>query len=137
MSWYFNDQGKPVGPFQENEIKARLENGQLRWLDLLWNEDVKSWRPVGEWAEFRHVRLPAFEARRLRAMDEPSDESANWVVRRAQGRTVEGPFATSRILKDLEQGHLRQGDLVWRAGLAAWVPIEDCFECKPVISPDP
>ena len=48
-----------LGVFTAEEITAGLQSGRFHAADLAWREGMPAWTPVGDWAEFRGVGVPA------------------------------------------------------------------------------
>jgi hypothetical protein len=55
-----------------------------------------------------------------------SGSKIDWFLAR-DGRQ-HGPLADAEMTKFLELGHLRPGDLVWRAGFTEWKPASAVFD---------
>ncbi|PIE35598.1 hypothetical protein CSA56_03710 [candidate division KSB3 bacterium] len=43
MNWYYADEGRRVGPFDEFEFKALVETGVIVQTTLVWNETLSKW----------------------------------------------------------------------------------------------
>lgn len=48
MQIYLVENGKPVGPFELEEVRQRLLDGELAPTDLGWHEDIPDWVPLSE-----------------------------------------------------------------------------------------
>jgi hypothetical protein len=47
MTYLVIHNGEQSGPFVADEIKARIEAGELDWTDQCWREGWTQWRPIG------------------------------------------------------------------------------------------
>lgn len=47
MQYYVGKNGQQLGPFGEEQIKARVAAGELNTSDLIWREGMAAWEPIG------------------------------------------------------------------------------------------
>jgi hypothetical protein len=52
-------QQQQLGVFAPEDIVAGLASGRFLASDLAWREGMAAWTPLGDWAEFRGVGVPA------------------------------------------------------------------------------
>lgn len=70
------------------------------------------------------------------ADNQTATQSADWYMS-AQDGTQQGPFSWSALQEHVSSGRLHRPDLVWKEGLADWVPaetVEGLFSASPGIS---
>jgi hypothetical protein len=53
MLWHYVQNGKPLGPVPEEQLKAMLASGALRPGDLVWREGMPSWTAIQELPELQ------------------------------------------------------------------------------------
>ena len=46
MQYYVGKNGQQLGPFGEEQIKARVATGEFSTADLIWREGMASWEPI-------------------------------------------------------------------------------------------
>lgn len=51
MEWYYAKNGQQAGPVGAEEIRSLRESGQLSDADLVWNESLPDWKPLGSFPE--------------------------------------------------------------------------------------
>ncbi len=56
--WYYSQDGKPVGPIPETELRALLDAGKLSSRVLVWNERLPAWCPAKD--AFEYLAKQAF-----------------------------------------------------------------------------
>jgi hypothetical protein len=48
MDYHIARNQEKLGVYSEDEVRARIQSGELRPTDLAWCEGMPAWRPVGE-----------------------------------------------------------------------------------------
>ena len=121
MSWYLRAGLKPVGPFDEAEVRRRLLAGEVSPEDLLWKDGVDDWRPALLWPEFRAMSVPAFQE-----VEMVTEDDREWVVL-SQGEgapQTSGPFSLREIRDGLRDGRFKGTDHLWKKGMSGWARLE-------------
>ena len=57
MQYYVGKNGQQLGPFGEEQIKARVAAGEFNTSDLIWREGMASWESIG--AVFSNPYMPS------------------------------------------------------------------------------
>jgi hypothetical protein len=57
-SWYYAQEGKRLGPFNEDEIRRLMETATIRRDSLVWREGLADWTPAYQ-TDIRHLFGPA------------------------------------------------------------------------------
>ena len=57
MQYYVGKNGQQLGPFGEEQIKARVATGEFSTADLIWREGMASWEPIS--TVFNNPYLPS------------------------------------------------------------------------------
>ena len=47
MQYFIGKNGQQLGPFGEEQIKARVASGEFANTDLMWKEGMEKWEPIG------------------------------------------------------------------------------------------
>ena len=55
MAYFVIHNDEQSGPHQADEIKSRMDSGELELTDLCWREGWRQWRPIGSVAAFAPV----------------------------------------------------------------------------------
>lgn len=137
-SWYFNKNLKPQGPVSFDEVKRKIQRGEIGPQDLLAKEGENSWLPALEWREFPREFFPAFQTNYFKSTDPDEKE---WIVLAFNLQNPEGvqqgPYSIHDVNELLSQRLLSPEDYIWKTGLSGWVQIKDRADFQmPVISPD-
>ncbi len=77
-----------LGVFAAEDIVAGLVSGRFLASDLAWREGMAAWTPLGDWAEFRGVGVPAAPGETSAPVSAPSQ--IPW----EQGKSLGSFFAT-------------------------------------------
>lgn len=48
MQYFIGKDGQQLGPFGEEQIRARLASGEFSNSDLMWREGMAAWEPIGQ-----------------------------------------------------------------------------------------
>lgn len=121
MTWYLRSGLKPVGPFDENDVRRRLIAGELSPEDLLWKDGVGEWKAALLWPEFRAMSVPAFQE-----VEQIGEDEKEWVVlQQIEGvPKTTGPWSMKEIRVALKEGRFKGTDHLWKKGMSGWARIE-------------
>ncbi len=61
MDWYYAQNSQQAGPVSQEELAELFRNGTLKPTDLVWNETMAEWTPIGKIAEFATAAPPVSE----------------------------------------------------------------------------
>lgn len=139
-SYYVRSQGKVLGPFSFEDLKAKAAKGHLKKTDQI-STDKKAWQPArgveGLFAPSPKAPkpVPAEPAAAVKELelvevqlieDEPleaaiAEEEAEWHYCLPGDGQTQGPVLESKLRKLLQSGRLPQDTLVWNETLSDWV----------------
>ena len=71
MRYFIGKDGKQLGPFAEEQVRAKLVAGEVSHDDLGWHEGMPEWKPLR--TLFAASTFPAFEASRTATFSTPFD----------------------------------------------------------------
>lgn len=118
--WYYENHGRAEGPISTLELVKKIQDGELRLLDLVFKEGDGQWLPAQDFSEI--TTLVKTTASQFKV-------DADWIVLRSvevDGREQYdqiGPFSIEQILQLLDKGKIKFTDFVWRNGYENWVPL--------------
>lgn len=52
MEWYYSNNGQQAGPVSQDQLAELYRNGTVKPFDLVWNESMTEWTPIGSVGEF-------------------------------------------------------------------------------------
>jgi hypothetical protein len=81
-----------LGVFAAEDIAAGLSSGRFHASDLAWREGMAAWTPLGDWAEFRGVGVPAAVTSMPFSM--PAEPASASLIPWEQGKSLGSFFAT-------------------------------------------
>ncbi len=55
MSWYYSKNGTQLGPVGEEELREKSRTGEVLATDLVWEEGMADWKPLGQVEKFQGV----------------------------------------------------------------------------------
>jgi hypothetical protein len=47
MEWYYSNNGQQAGPVSQDQLAELFRNGTVKPFDLVWNETMTEWTPIG------------------------------------------------------------------------------------------
>jgi len=105
--WYFSHSGLRFGPIGLDDLRKRLQTGELERSTKVFYSGLKEWVPSTK----------VFALWRPPAADMPKDK---WHV--SVGGKTYGPYSTARMWDILEQGKVKQTTMVWSGSMDGWKP---------------
>lgn len=48
MEWYYSNNGQQAGPVSQDQLAELFRNGTVKPFDLVWNETMTEWTPIGK-----------------------------------------------------------------------------------------
>jgi len=114
-SWYYAVGDEGAGPIPLEELKNLLRAGSLPPGTLVWSPELADWQPAST--------VPALASVAGGAVSPgppalPAAEPWYFAVEGQQG----GPVSEIELKEYLASGRLLPGTLVWKPGMAQWVP---------------
>ncbi len=61
MDWYYSQNSQQAGPVSQEELAELFRNGTVNPTDLVWNETMAEWTPIGKVAAFATAAQPVSE----------------------------------------------------------------------------
>jgi hypothetical protein len=52
MDWYYASNGQQAGPVSQEQLAELFRNGTIKPFDLVWNETMTEWTPIGKLSDF-------------------------------------------------------------------------------------
>ncbi len=139
-SYYVRIRGKILGPFDVGQLKTLRSRGQFGRANEISNDRV-TWQSASTiehlFAEssIRKRSSDTFEDEEPEATvtsSSPPNHSLSSVWYYAIGEEQSGPVSLLEIRKLIASHQLCVDDLVWKDGLADWVPIRDVSELNAI-----
>ncbi len=62
MDWYYSNNGQQAGPVSQEQLAELFRSGTVKSTDLVWNEGMPGWEPIGQRSEFAGIAAPAASA---------------------------------------------------------------------------
>ncbi len=62
MDWYYSNNGQQAGPVSGEELGELFRRGAVGPADLVWNETMSGWEPIGQRPEFAGIAASASPA---------------------------------------------------------------------------
>ncbi|HLN26774.1 MAG TPA: GYF domain-containing protein [Gemmataceae bacterium] len=124
---YVRSRGKVTGPFTLEQLRSLRKRGQLgRFHEV--SEDRQLWTAASSisevFADAKTLEEPADTAvQELASAPPPAAARVEWYYIDAFGAR-QGPVATEEIVAQYQSGNIAEASLVWKQGLAEWVPLE-------------
>lgn len=55
MSWFYSKNGMQIGPVTAEELAAKAKSGEVLASDLVWQEGMSDWKPLGQVEDFQGI----------------------------------------------------------------------------------
>ena len=126
-SYHIRIRGRVLGPYSLKQLKILRDRGQLSQSHEI-SSDGKSWQTAGtlnavfEAAPKKSTVKEVDSAEQDKPVASGSD-TASWYY--SIDGNQEGPVELTSLQEMLEFGRLNLNDLVWKEGMAEWVPATD------------
>lgn len=62
MDWFYAKNGQQNGPVEKEKLEELFRSGQISSGDLVWNDSMTDWAPIGTLPEFSDTGVPASTA---------------------------------------------------------------------------
>lgn len=115
VHWYYQNEGGSVGPISVAELSYLINRGTINGRTLVRRGENGEWLALDKTAD-----LPG-TAGELGNADGSAPEIAEWFFN-LKGQRKQGPVAWSVLKAMIVGGELQTDDLVWKPGMALWVP---------------
>ena len=56
MDWFYAKNGQQSGPVEKEQLDELFRSGQITSSDLVWNDSMSDWAPIGTLPEFSHAQ---------------------------------------------------------------------------------
>jgi hypothetical protein len=125
MSWYYNKDLKPQGPFPFEEMKRKILRGEVGPHELIFKDGARDWMAAAEWVEFPKELFPAFQKNLFRGINPHEKEWTLLLLKPGATAPVqEGPYSLNEIRELIVQEKAGPEDYIWRTGLTGWLQIQ-------------
>jgi GYF domain 2/Domain of unknown function (DUF4190) len=146
--WYVRSRGRVLGPFSRAQLESLRDRGQLARFDEV-SQDRRSWTGAAGLPQLFDNPATAADAHGSpRAATASADsmtysfsgdsgqqpvanavqDSPEWFF--ARGGAHQGPIAFHDIQRMVTAGEIESSGLVWKRGMAAWVPAHQVPELR-------
>lgn len=61
MDWYYSQNNQQQGPVSREKLEELIRDGAVKSFDLVWNESLSEWTPLGKLPEFAPPPEPVAE----------------------------------------------------------------------------
>lgn len=127
-TWYYDDRGSNEGPFTESDIKNLIVNGKIDKNTLISNDNCKSWKWVKDFFDIDILNFEKINAKEL-------ETAKSWYYN--YNGQKKGPFTESEMIRNINTGVIKRGELVFKDGNVNWVPIENSTLGHHIHTPPP
>lgn len=125
--FFYQDNGKTMGPVSMSDLKGRIKDGKVRLFDLILKEGEAAWRMALEHAEFKEdfkdKSKSVLRERPWVCLQRKSPDNFDF--------TTTGPFSLEEVREALMAGKVSYTDYVWRSGFHEWKRIGLLEEFNP------
>ncbi|MDR0708009.1 MAG: DUF4339 domain-containing protein [Treponema sp.] len=130
--YYIAVSGYPDGPFTMNELRQKLQSGQIGQRTLVWKEDMPQWAAMSAIPEFVSLFTTATPDPDRRAPQEDTKQLADVKYHVAENGLSTGPFTIEDLKQKVQSGQLTRRTQVWRSGMTQWAPADAIAELRPL-----
>lgn len=126
--WYFIENGKAQGPFNEEDLVQAATKGRLGPLDLIFQEGSERWVPARDEKILQSI---------FRQIQENPESQPQWIVLQKKkrdegaGYVQSGPFSNEEIREKIKRGEVDYADYIWRDGQEEWKKVTEIREFNP------
>lgn len=130
IGWYYNLNLKPQGPFTFEEIKSRIQKGEIALNTLIQKEIERYWNPARSYKEFSPLLFPANQEIEWKY----NIHEKKWVMlfRNNEGNFEQkGPMSIREVLDFNKSNKLLSDLYIWKSGLSGWALVSERYEFLP------
>ncbi|MDR2447232.1 MAG: DUF4339 domain-containing protein [Treponema sp.] len=136
VRYYIAVSGYPDGPFTMDELRQKLQSGQIGQRTLVWKEDMPQWAAMNAIPEFISLFTTATPAPDRGAPQTPPQEAPKQPVNVKYHVAVNGlstgPFTIEDLKQKIQSGQLTRTTQVWKSGMTQWAPAGAIAELQPL-----
>jgi GYF domain 2 len=115
VRWYYRTKAGDVGPISAAELKYLIDAGTIAPSTLVRQGSDGPWLTAGE------IDGSLIAAQGGREADNFAGDDPAWHFN-PKGQSKQGPVSSSVLKAMVAEGKLQSDDLVWKPGMALWVP---------------
>lgn len=138
--WYYVENGERVGPVEENELQALVENGGLASDGYVWKKGFENWTKLEEVEELAHLlekptQMPPAMNDMPPVIDESEVKSFSWEELSATDKVISikigldrggeqieyGPYTLNELKKAYDENRINDKTLVYIPGMKEWI----------------
>jgi hypothetical protein len=112
LSWFLYSNDVTSGPFDTDDVRAKLHSGQLGANSHVWRKGQREWMPIREWEDQLEKLLQTESERTTKPV---------WYI--DLGNTPIGPLTQTELAENLrglsDLGHVR----LWSVGMPKWTSL--------------
>jgi hypothetical protein len=117
LKWFLQADESVEGPFSADDVKARLENGQISSHHMIWGRGLPTWQRLEWWMR----ELP-----RLNTVQHVELDPALWHY--AHHGKSHGPFSKEELVQELKNLDSLGEAMLWTKGMKEWAPLFEFHE---------
>ncbi|MDR2782847.1 MAG: DUF4339 domain-containing protein [Treponema sp.] len=136
IQYYIAVNGYPDGPYSIEEMRQKLQRGQIGQRSLVWKEDMLQWAAMSAVPEFSALFTPASPAseaapssatpQTAQAAQTPQQQGSPQQLAQVKYHVAvnglsTGPFTFEEVKKKVQSGQLVRTTQVWKSGMMQWV----------------
>jgi hypothetical protein len=130
MRYYIAANGYPDGPYTMDELRQKLQSGQIGQRTLVWKEDMPQWAAMSTMPEFSSLftaAAPAPEVAPSSAAPQTAQQGSPQQLAQAMYHVAvkglsTGPFTIEELKQKAQSGQLTRTTQVWKSGMTQWAP---------------
>ena len=108
--WYYVENNDSKGPYTQDEMKSKIEEGILQASSLVWKASMKDWQRLSDTELKEYVPVE-------------TDLNKNWYY--VENNESKGPFSKEQMLEFIEKNILTGNSFVWKTGMEDWVRLKN------------
>ncbi|MDR0375738.1 MAG: DUF4339 domain-containing protein [Treponema sp.] len=138
MQYYIAVNGYPDGPYTMDELRQKLQSGQIGQRTLAWKEDMPQWAAMSAIPEFSSLftaAVPARESAPSSVAPQPTQQDSPQQLAQIRYHVAvnglsTGPFAIEELKQKVQSGQLTKTTQVWKSGMTQWAPADAIAELQ-------
>ncbi|MDR0558171.1 MAG: DUF4339 domain-containing protein [Treponema sp.] len=132
LRYYVAVNGYPDGPYTTDELRQKLQMGQIGQRTLIWKEDMPQWAAMSALPEFASLFKASNPAPNIAAPAASSQQLAQIKYHVAVNGLSTGPFTIEDLKQKVQSGQLTRTTQVWKSGMTQWASADAIAELQPL-----
>ena len=114
MDWFYAQNGQQNGPVEKEKLEELYREGQITSGDLVWNDSMSDWAPIGTLTEFSDTG----SGQSASTPEHPGSTSSTEVATAASVAAADGPVVTSATLSPAPNSGEQIPTYLWQSIVA-------------------